>query len=157
MKSVLITIVGLVSLGLSSPVAPSEDLSLKKSTDEYIFNITLADFITIRNAAFEGIMLPDRLDWTSEGYEHMDTDLFRFAFDDACYRHDFGHLNFKKQNRYTEENKARLDMKLRNDMFIQCQSERYQAACEASASLYYEAHRAFGERPTTEAEPKDEE
>ena len=61
----------------------------------------------------------------------------------SCYRHDFGYRNFKAQNRF-EANKARIDDNFKTDMFNQCANESAKGPCEATATLYYEAVKAFG-------------
>lgn len=68
----------------------------------------------------------------------------------SCYRHDFGYRNFKKQNRFSEANKARIDSNFKTDMFNQCKSEDFQDACEATATVYYEAVKAFGKKRAVE-------
>jgi hypothetical protein len=34
----------------------------------------------------------------------------------SCHRHDFGTPNFKKQKRFSEANKARIDANFKKDM-----------------------------------------
>lgn len=68
----------------------------------------------------------------------------------SCYRHDFGYRNFKKQSRFTDANKARIDSNFKTDMFNQCKSENFQDACEATATVYYEAVKAFGKKRAVE-------
>lgn len=69
----------------------------------------------------------------------------------SCYRHDFGYRNFKAQNRF-EANKARIDDNFKTDMFNQCANESAKGPCEATATLYYEAVKAFGRRDLETAE-----
>jgi hypothetical protein len=69
---------------------------------------------------------------------------------DSCYRHDFGYRNFKKQSRFTEANKARIDTNFKTDMFNQCQNEKFKDACKATATVYYEAVKAFGKKKAAE-------
>ena len=64
----------------------------------------------------------------------------------SCYRHDFAYRNFKKQSRFTDANKARIDSNFKTDMYNQCKSESYRDACEATATVYYEAVKAFGKK-----------
>jgi len=68
---------------------------------------------------------------------------------DSCNRHDFGYRNFKKQSRF-EANKARIDSKFKDDMFNQCESERFKEACRATATIYSEAVKVFGRKQAAE-------
>jgi hypothetical protein len=68
----------------------------------------------------------------------------------SCYRHDFGYRNYKKQNRFTDANKARIDSNFKKDMLNQCKSESFEDACEATATVYYEAVKAFGKKRAAE-------
>lgn len=76
--------------------------------------------------------------------------ILTYAVLNSCYRHDFGYRNFKKQNRFTDANKARIDSNFKTDMFNQCKSEDFQDACEATATVYYEAVKAFGKKKARE-------
>jgi hypothetical protein len=69
---------------------------------------------------------------------------------DSCYRHDFGYRNFNKQSRFTDTNKARIDSNFKTDMFNQCKNEKYQDACKATATVYYEAVKVFGKKNAAE-------
>jgi hypothetical protein len=72
--------------------------------------------------------------------------LLRITVINSCYRHDFGYRNFKKQARFTKANKARIDSNFKKDMVNQCQVENFREACEATATVYYEAVKAFGKK-----------
>jgi hypothetical protein len=67
-----------------------------------------------------------------------------------CYRHDFGYRNFKKQARFSATSKARIDSNFKKDMFNQCAKESFRDACEATATVYYEAVKAFGKKRKVE-------
>ena len=74
----------------------------------------------------------------------------RYVVLDSCYRHDFGYRNFKAQSRFTDANKARIDSNFKEDMDDQCAGEEFKDACDATATLYYEAVKAFGKKRSAE-------
>ncbi|CAN9194652.1 unnamed protein product [Alternaria alternata] len=145
--TILATVLGLASLAVSAPAAlVSRQASLEQVTDSYMFDISIDEFITNRNAKN-----PPELDWSSNGCTASPDNPFGFDFINSCYRHDFGYRNFKAQNRF-EANKARIDDNFRTDMFNQCANESAKGPCEATATLYYEAVKAFGRRDLETAE-----
>jgi hypothetical protein len=77
--------------------------------------------------------------------QHPEFAILTVAVINSCYRHDFGYRNFKLQNRF-DANKARIDDNFKTDMFNQCATESAKGPCEATATLYYEAVKAFGKR-----------
>ncbi|RYO32645.1 hypothetical protein AA0111_g4636 [Alternaria arborescens] len=145
--TILATVLGLASLTVSAPAAlVSRQASLEQVTDSYMFDISIDEFITNRNAKN-----PPELDWSSNGCTASPDNPFGFDFINSCYRHDFGYRNFKAQNRF-EANKARIDDNFKTDMFNQCANESAKGPCEATATLYYEAVKAFGRRDLETAE-----
>ncbi|KAH6858604.1 prokaryotic phospholipase A2-domain-containing protein [Alternaria alternata] len=145
--TILATVLGLASLAVSAPAALiSRQASLEQVTDNYMFDISIDEFITNRNAKN-----PPELDWSSNGCTASPDNPFGFDFINSCYRHDFGYRNFKAQNRF-EANKARIDDNFKTDMFNQCANESAKGPCEATATLYYEAVKAFGRRDLETAE-----
>jgi hypothetical protein len=145
--TILATVLGLASLAVSAPAAlVSRQASLEQVTDNYMFDISIDEFITYRNAKN-----PPELDWSSNGCTASPDNPFGFDFINSCYRHDFGYRNFKAQNRF-EANKARIDDNFKTDMFNQCANESAKGPCEATATLYYEAVKAFGRRDLETAE-----
>jgi hypothetical protein len=167
MKFTLLTILSLASLALSSPTLTPRQSSLETTTDAYVFSISIAQFISNRNSKN-----PAELDWDSDGCSSSPDNpfgfdctspfpslsIYTFNFDvivlDSCYRHDFGYRNFKAQGRFTDANKARIDSNFKNDMFNQCKSERFGDACEATATVYYEAVKAFGKKKAAEIQAR---
>ena len=71
--------------------------------------------------------------------------ILTIAVINSCYRHDFGYRNYKQQGRF-DAMKARTDSNFKTDMFNQCATEKAKGPCEATATLYYEAVKAFGKR-----------
>ncbi|CAN9469607.1 unnamed protein product [Alternaria alternata] len=120
--TILATVLGLASLAVSAPAAlVSRQASLEQVTDNYMFDISIDEFITNRNAKN-----PPELDWSSNGCTASPDNPFGFDFINSCYRHDFGYRNFKAQNRF-EANKARIDDNFKTDMFNQCANESAKA------------------------------
>ncbi|KAH3908223.1 hypothetical protein HBI56_191120 [Parastagonospora nodorum] len=145
MKSTLLAIIGFASLALSAPTVDPRQSSLEEITDSYVFSISISEFNSNRN----GQVGPAELDWNSDGCSSSPDNPFGFDFKDSCNRHDFGYRNFKKQSRF-EANKARIDSNFKQDMFNQCQNERFKEACRATATIYYEAVKAFGRKRAAE-------
>lgn len=73
-------------------------------TDQLLFSITLPAFTARRNARD-----PPDLDWSSDGCSSSPDNPFGFPFTPACDRHDFGYRNYKRQSRFTESNRLRID------------------------------------------------
>ncbi|KAH8658112.1 prokaryotic phospholipase A2-domain-containing protein [Xylariales sp. PMI_506] len=71
-----------------------------------------------------------------------------YDFRKACYRHDFGYGNYKKEGRFTEDNRGKIDNNFRKDMFDQCAKYNIVAetACKVVAEAYYTAVRNFGSK-----------
>ncbi|WP_376774709.1 phospholipase [Saccharothrix violaceirubra] len=106
-------------------------------TDDYLFNRSLADFSGLRTGAPNA----DQLDWSSDGCSWSPDNPFGFKFLPACHRHDFGYRNYKRQARFTEASRLRIDDRFKADMYQQCGSNW---ACKRTADLYYKAVREFG-------------
>ncbi|MDX3195784.1 phospholipase [Streptomyces sp. MN03-5084-2B] len=106
-------------------------------TDQYLFSTSLSGFETIRNSApYSG-----QLDWSSDGCSWSPDKPFGFQFLPGCHRHDFGYRNYKKQGRFTEAARKRIDDNLYADLKSACGSN---LACKGTAWTYYEAVRKFG-------------
>jgi len=67
----------------------------------------------------------------------------------SCYRHDFAYRNYKKQLRFDEISKERIDRNFKSDMYRQCESEWSEHVCKMAATIYYEAVKAFGDTEAT--------
>ncbi|KAI4616928.1 hypothetical protein J4E83_006510 [Alternaria metachromatica] len=149
MKSTIITaLLGFASLAVSAPAQLVERQgTLEQVTDSYMFDISIAEFIANRN----GKVGPPELNWESNGCTASPDNPFGFDFINSCYRHDFGYRNYKQQGRF-DAMKARTDSNFKTDMFNQCATEKAKGPCEATATLYYEAVKAFGKREEEMAE-----
>lgn len=81
------------------------------------------------------------IDWSSDGCSWAPDKPYGFNFLPACQRHDFGYRNLKKQHRFSETYKKRVDAKFLMDMYEVC--DKYgnpeRAFCKTQASYYYTA------------------
>lgn len=97
---------------LALPAADSSGIASRQTavatTDNYIFTLTLPQFTVRRNNRN-----PASLDWSSDGCSNSPDNPFGFPFTPACHRHDFGYRNYKKQSRFTDANRKRIDDKFK--------------------------------------------
>lgn len=128
----------------AGPVPLSSRQNINTITDQYLFDISLGQFITFRNARN-----PATLDWTSDGCSDSPDNPLGFNFEPACYRHDFGYNNYRDQARFTKAAKASIDTNFRDDLKFQCDSESFESICDALADVYYNAVRLFGGQDAT--------
>ncbi|KAG8163180.1 hypothetical protein KVR01_007658 [Diaporthe batatas] len=135
----------------AGPVPLSSRQNINTITDRYLFDISLPQFITYRNAKN-----PATLDWTSDGCSDSPDNPLGFNFEPACYRHDFGYQNYRAQSRFTKAAKAAIDTNFQDDLKYQCESESLESICDALANVYYAAVKAFGGQDATKrAEAED--
>ena len=72
MKSIFFTALSLAALALSAPTSlDTRQNSLQTTTDNYVFSISIAQFISNRNAQAG----PAELDWSSDGCSSQTTHL----------------------------------------------------------------------------------
>jgi hypothetical protein len=125
------------SLALIFTGAPAQAVDVVAVTDDYLFSKTLPQFKTIRaQTPYSG-----QLDWSSDGCSYSPDNPFGFKFLPACHRHDFGYRNYKRQSRFTETTRLRIDNRFKTDMYYQCDGNW---ACKRTADIYYKAVREFG-------------
>ncbi|KAF2024490.1 hypothetical protein EK21DRAFT_117748 [Setomelanomma holmii] len=148
MQLTLVAITGLTAIAAASPIDLNErqnkenvTLTLYQTTDHFLFNTNIADFLNARNAR-EGIGLG--IDWTADGCSSSPDDPFGFQFHNSCLRHDFGYRNYKQQKRCKKADKKRIDKNFKQDMYDQCALGDDQDGCEAVANVYYSSVRVFG-------------
>jgi phospholipase A2-like protein len=106
-------------------------------TDQYLFSTSLNNFQSLRVQQPHG----DQLDWSSDGCSNSPDNPFGFNLVKACYRHDFGYRNYKRQGRFSESNRLRIDNNFKDDMYEVCNGNW---ACNRFADTYYFAVRQFG-------------
>ncbi|MCP2256934.1 phospholipase A2 [Streptoalloteichus tenebrarius] len=124
-------------LGVGTAEAALTPAKLKSVTDEYLFSKSLSQFGTLRNQR----PYSDQLDWSSDGCSKSPDAPLGYNFLPACHRHDFGYRNYKKQSRFSEANRKRIDDNFHNDMYAICGSSW---TCKRTADVYYKAVREFG-------------
>ena len=125
------------TLSLIFTGAPAQAVDIVAVTDDYLFTKTLSQFTTLRaQQPYAG-----QLDWSSDGCSYSPDNPFGFKFLPACHRHDFGYRNYKRQSRFNETTRLRIDNRFKSDMYKQCGSNW---ACKRTADIYYKAVREFG-------------
>ncbi|MGW6446147.1 phospholipase [Lentzea sp. NPDC055074] len=125
------------SIALIFTGTPAQAVDIVAVTDDYLYTKTLGQFTTLRaQQPYAG-----QLDWSSDGCSYSPDNPFGFKFLPTCHRHDFGYRNYKRQGRWSEANRLRIDNNFKSDMYKQCGSNW---ACKRTADLYYAAVREFG-------------
>lgn len=143
----LLTAVSATPLSLSKLLGRQTDL--QAITDKLLFSETMDQFQTARNS-----QNPPQLDWSSDGCSYSPDDPLGFDFLESCERHDFGYRNYKAQSRFTDANKAKLDLNLKSDLYKKCSEEKNPESediCKGVANIYYDAVRDFGSKRAIEA------
>lgn len=120
---------------ITADVAFAEDA--QQLTNQYMYSTSLNQFQTLRAQQPHS----DILDWSSDGCSNSPDNPFGFNLVKACYRHDFGYRNYKRQGRFTEANRLTIDNNFRDDMYEVCNGNW---ACNRFADTYYYAVRQFG-------------
>lgn len=134
--TIMAAVLGLLfGSGVAQAALPPAEL--QAVTDSYLFSTSLGQFGSLRAQQPHA----DQLDWSSDGCSASPDDPFGFTFLPACQRHDFGYRNFKRQARFTENNRLRIDNNFRSDMYGICGSNWW---CKRTADVYYFAVRQFG-------------
>ncbi|GAA1071805.1 phospholipase [Nocardiopsis composta] len=130
----------LAALAASTAPAAADTLppeELRGITDTYVFDYSLGEFTSVSaDRPYEG-----QLDWSNDGCSYSPDQPLGNDFLPGCVRHDFGYRNFKLQERFTEDNRARIDGVFRDDLYGICDGDW---VCRGVADIYYAAVRAFG-------------
>lgn len=128
-------VLGLVlGSGVAQALTPEQQ---RTTTDNYMFSQSLGSFQNLRAQRAHA----PYLDWGSDGCSWSPDEPFGWEFIRACYRHDFGYRNYKKQGRFTESTRLTIDNKFKSDMYSICGSNWF---CKRAADTYYAAVRQFG-------------
>jgi hypothetical protein len=143
-----IAVAGAVLAGTGVANAALNPTQLRQVTDQYLFSTNLNSFQTVRAQH----PYADQLDWGSDGCSSSPDNPFGFDFVKACYRHDFGYRNFKRQARFTEPNRLSIDNNFKTDLYTICNGNW---ACNRVADVYYAAVRQFGNSSVSTAEALD--
>jgi hypothetical protein len=121
---------------------------LRTTTDQYLFALSLDDFTSTRAQQPHA----GQLDWSSDGCSASPDTPFGYGFTHPCDRHDFGYRNYPKQERFTEENRLRIDDTFKADLYHACGNA---LVCKGIANIYYFAVREFGGPDVSTAEAVD--
>lgn len=116
---------------------------LQELTDTYLFATSLTEFGQIRAQQPHS----GQLDWGSDGCTLSPDKPFGHEFRDGCDRHDFGYRNYQLQERFTDQNRKRIDGQFRDDLHSTCEQDPDvldKATCHGTAEIYYAAVRQFG-------------
>ncbi|CAG8492343.1 9526_t:CDS:1 [Paraglomus brasilianum] len=114
--------------------------TLEQRTDAILFDFSIQDFLNAKAANSPDFDFTD--DGCSDAPDHPDG----FNFLPGCQRHDFGYRNYKKQGRFTEDNRGKIDNNLKKDLYNECAqySELKSVECRRIADIYFNAVRTFG-------------
>ncbi|MCW2883110.1 MAG: putative secretory phospholipase [Sphaerisporangium sp.] len=137
-----------VTTGVVTASPAYADLStvqLQVKTDEYLFTDSMSTFLQERAAQPYG----NQIDWSSDGCSWAPDKPEGFNFLPSCQRHDFGYRNYKRQNRFNENNRGQIDNNFKDDMYDVCRqysgTQSYKGVlCRRTADTYYAAVRNLG-------------
>jgi hypothetical protein len=135
--SVVAAVAATVLVGAGTASAALDPAQLRQVTDRYLHSTSLNSFQNVRAQQ----PYRDQLDWGSDGCSNSPDNPFGFNFVKACYRHDFGYRNYKRQSRFTEPNRLTIDNRFKSDLYEICNGNW---ACNRTADVYYAAVRQFG-------------
>ncbi len=129
---------------ITLPTITFERRSVASVTDNLLYSVSLSTFLAAKAARN-----PSYLDWTDDGCSSSPDKPSGYNFLDSCKRHDFGYRNYKKQSRFTETNRARIDQNFKDDLYRECAKysgwQSYKGViCRGIADTYYNAVRTFG-------------
>jgi hypothetical protein len=143
-----VAVAGAVLAGTATASAALDPNQLRQVTDQYLYSTGLNPFQTLRSQQpYAG-----QLDWTSDGCSSSPDNPFGFNFVKACYRHDFGYRNYKRQSRFNETTRLTVDNKFKTDLYEICNGNW---TCNRTADVYYAAVRQFGNSSVTTAQALD--
>jgi len=141
-------VAGTIVAGTATASAALDPTQLRQVTDQYLFSTSLNSFQTLRAQQ----PYRDQLDWSSDGCSDSPDNPFGFNFVKACYRHDFGYRNYKKQSRFNETTRLSIDNNFKKDLYEICAGNW---ACDRTADVYYAAVRQFGGSAVSTAQAVD--
>ncbi|KAK6354611.1 hypothetical protein TWF696_003753 [Orbilia brochopaga] len=133
-------LVALAALSQAMPTTPAADTSAVAAckpddvhciTDSMLFSSSMTQFLTLRSQNYHSPPLTYKSDGCSvpklfvDEFQLIDKDrpYGRYNFINACYRHDFGCNNYKKQKRFTKTNKKPIDEKFKTDLLAICDAQ----------------------------------
>lgn len=151
--------VAAVATPVVSTIVPLSMKDIGPYTDRLLFKTSMTDFQKIRNTVISNPNDPTAidvpvgsLDWDSDGCSDSPDNPFSFKFLPACQRHDFGYRNYKRQGRWNETTRERIDDNLYKDLKAVCRAIDADATwglqqkfCFNVAGIYFGAVRRFGD------------
>lgn len=143
-----VVVAGTVLAGGATASAALDPAQLRQVTDNYLYSYSLNNFQTVRSQQ----PYASQLDWSSDGCSSSPDNPFGFNFVKACYRHDFGYRNYKRQARFTESTRLTIDNRFKSDLYEICAGNW---ACNRTADVYYAAVRQFGASSASTAQAVD--
>lgn len=148
--SVVTTVVaaGAMLVGSGTASAALDPAQLRQVTDTYLHSYSLNRFQNVRSQR----PYAAQLDWSSDGCSSSPDNPFGFNFVKACYRHDFGYRNYKRQSRFNESTRLTIDNRFKSDLYTICNGNW---ACNRTADVYYAAVRQFGASSVSTAQAVD--
>ncbi|QFU92316.1 phospholipase [Amycolatopsis sp. YIM 10] len=130
-----LTVSAAVAGSLVIGAGTAQAIDVRAVTDDYLFSKSLSGFVSVRGT------YPSDLDWSTDACSWSPDKPLGYNFTQACWRHDFGYRNYKKQSRFTDANRLKIDNNFYDDMKDICNGA---GACNAAAWTYYQAVRQFG-------------
>jgi hypothetical protein len=130
-------VVGTGAAEASSGPVELGPVQLARTTDRYLHKASLAAFQSKRAQRPHA----SQLDWSSDGCTNAPDNPSGYNLVRACFRHDFGYRNYKRQGRFTEAARLRIDNRFKSDMYVVCAGSW---ACNRFADVYYAAVRRYG-------------
>ena len=150
-SSLLAAAPGIMAMPTSTSSETTSELVSRQSantkmlkTNDLMWSYSMTTFLSRRKSKN-----PSYLIWTSDGCTKSPDKPFGWSFVKACYRHDFGYRNYKKQSRFNTTNKKRIDNKFRDDLYNVCDAEASnytRRQCKVLADEYYHIMKAFTKR-----------
>jgi hypothetical protein len=116
---------------------------LTQTTNTLIFSTPLSKFLYIISFRPQS----SSMDWNDDGCSNSPDEPLGFNFLPSCQRHDFAYRNFKKQDRFTEEQRERIDKNFLTDLEGMCKEERTprrERSCKRVAGFNYKTVRRLG-------------
>ncbi|KAK2745518.1 hypothetical protein FQN57_003643 [Myotisia sp. PD_48] len=147
MKFNILIFAGLVSLAAALPEREPRaacDCSAKVS-DNLTFTVKIKSFQDSRKAK-----RPACCDWSSDNCSWSPDKPSGFDFIPSCQRHDFGYRNGKKQKRFNETYRKKVDDNFKKDLYAYCSKfsglQSYKGVqCRRYADVYHAAVRRCGD------------
>ncbi|QUH00921.1 hypothetical protein HUO13_08890 [Saccharopolyspora erythraea] len=139
---------GALLLTAGTAHADLSDSELRATTDRYLFEVSLTQFTDVRGDRPHAT----QLDWSSDSCSWSPDEPLGYDFSESCDRHDFGYRNYKRQARFNEDTRLRIDDNFKADMYSACGSNN---GCKAAANVYYQAVRQFGASANSTADAID--